>query len=185
MIRPFFWTLALAGTLASGAAAGKEPVSLQQLGYGYASLYGATRSLRHSDKIFLVKFESPPVEKVVSDLSETMGRITQRLEKLAAADPRINLEDDGLPVIETRKRDAVTRARLLSFKPLTGRTGTNFERTLLLSESGALNQLKFLVAELDAADSDPQRSAVLKEIHRDLVRLYEDVVGLLDRQYFK
>jgi hypothetical protein len=196
MFRHLGWALALAGMLAAGPAAGEEGDSKgkgkkkdilpqRELNYGYASLYNAAKGLRHSDKILLIKFESEAVQAVMSKLSESMGRIAQRLEELAKGDPRVKLDNDGQTEIENRKRDAVTRARLLSFKPITGRTGANFERTLLLSESGALNQLQHLVAELDKADPDPQRSAVLKEIHAEVSGLYDDVVDLLNRQYFK
>lgn len=179
----------LAGLLLprAGAADDDDGKALpqQQLNYGYAALYSAARGLRHSDKIFLVKLESGACQAVVEGLSEAMARITADLEKLDAADPDLRLDDEGLPEIELRKRDAVTRDRLLSFKPITGRTGMNFERTLLLSESGALNQLQFLVEELDQADPDPQRSAALKNIHASLKDQYAKVVGLLNREYFK
>lgn len=175
----------LAGTLASGVTAGAEALPQRELNYGYASLYSAARGLRHSDKIFLVKYESESVQAVVNDLSRSMDRVVERLEALAQADPRLRLDDDGLPAIEARKRDAVTRARLLSFRPLTGRAGADFERTLLLSESGALNQLQHLAAELDQADPDPQRSAVLREIHAEIARVYSRVVDLLNRRYFR
>ena len=180
------WAIAvLAGTLQATPAAAAAALSQQELNQGYAALYDAAKGLRHSDKIFLVKFESDAVQGVVEDLSRSMDGITNDLEALAAADPRVKLDDDGIPAIERRKRDAVTRDRLLSFKPLTGRTGKNFERTLLLSESGALNQLQFLVSELDEADPDPQRSALLQRTHRTVVRLYGEVVALLDRDYFR
>lgn len=122
---------------------------------------------------------------MIKDLSDSMGWITAGLEELAQADARLRLDDDGLPVVEQRKRDAVTRDRLLSFKPIRGRTGKNFERTLLLSESGALNQLQFLVQELDEADPDPRRSAFLKKTHRELKRVYAEVVALLEREHFR
>lgn len=197
MIRLSMLGLALAGLLMAGTAGAKdkdpekeklkdrETLPQKELNYGYASLYGAAKGLRHSDKIFLIKYESEAVQAVITDLSESMDRIAKRLEELAKADPRVKLDDDGMPELETRKRDAVTKARLLSFKPITGRTGANFERTLLLSESGALNQLQHLTLELDKADPDAQRSAVLKEIHADIERLYGRVVQLLEKQYFR
>lgn len=179
----------LAGLLLAGAGAaaadGHDALPQRQLNYGYAALYNAARGLRHSDKIFLVKLESGPCQAVVEGLSDAMARIADDLEKMAAADPELRLDDEGLPEIERRKRDAVTRDRLLSFKPITGRTGANFERTLLLSESGALNQLQFLVEELDKADPDPRRSAALKNIHASIKEQYGKVVALLERQYFR
>lgn len=177
------WVAAL--LLAATAANAHEGLSEQQLNYGYASLYNSVKGLRHSDKIFLFKHESEAVEAVIKDLSDSMGRITAGLEELAQADARLRLDDDGLPVVEQRKRDAVTRDRLLSFKPIRGRTGKNFERTLLLSESGALNQLQFLVQELDEADPDPRRSAFLRKTHREMKRVNADVVGLLEREHFR
>lgn len=179
----------LAGILLVGAAPAAaradEPLPQRELNYGYAGLYGAARGLRHSAKIFLVKFESEAVETVVQDVSATMAEIVDELERLDATDPDLRLDDEGLPQIERRKRDAVTRDRLLSFKPLTGRTGADFERTLLLSESGALNQLRFLVEELDKADPDPRRSAALRRIQARLQHQYGRVVALLNRTYFR
>ena len=180
------WTaIVLVGALLAAPAAAGKPLSQAELNHGYASLYQAARGLRHSDKIFLVKFESDAVQGVVEDLSGSMDRIAEDLQALAAADPRVKLDDDGNAEIEKRKREAVTRDRLMGFKPITGRTGRDFERTLLLSHSGALNQLQFLVSELDAADPDPQRSAMLQRTHRTVVRLYGEVVALLEREYFR
>jgi hypothetical protein len=184
-MRPFLPLALTACLAATPALAGDKALSQRELNYGYASLYDSARGLRHSDKIFLVKFESEACQAVVKDLSDAMGRIAKNLEALDRDDAALRLDDDGMPELETRKRDAVTRDRLMSFKPVNGRTGMNFERTLLLSESGALNQLQFLISELDAADPDPRRSAVLKEAHAEVVRLYGRVVNLLNREYFK
>jgi hypothetical protein len=168
-----------------GPAAAEEALSQQELNYGYASLYSACQGLRHSDKIFLIKFETDAVEKAVKDLSRSMDAIGKALEELAKADPKLKLDKDGMPVIETRKRDRVTRGRLLSFKPVAGRTGKDFERTLLLSESAALNQLQALAVELDESDPDARRSAFLKETRKTLLAHYDEIVDLLNREYFR
>jgi hypothetical protein len=177
--------LVLAALGAGGPARAEKTLPQQQLNYGYASLYASAKGLRHSDKIFWVKYESEACQAAVKALSESMAQVAADLEQLAKDDRRVRLDDEGLPEIELRKRNAVTRDRLLSFKPVAGRTGMNFERTLLLSESGALNQLQHLVAELDEADADPERSAVLKKIHATIVKRYGEIVGLLNREYFK
>src|SRR5688572_13181677 len=91
------WLALLLIGAAPAAAKQEETLSQRELNYGYASLHGAVKGMRHSDKIFLVKLESDACEKVVRDLSASMDRITARLEELARADPRLSLEDDGMP----------------------------------------------------------------------------------------
>ena len=111
---------------------------------GYSLLYQTVSGLRFSDDLLLVKSESDTVQKVEENIADTASDMRGELEQLAENYPAIDLERAPLPEIEVKKRSAVNNDRLASIAPLVGRSGPAFERTLLLSNSGALNQTSFL-----------------------------------------
>jgi hypothetical protein len=151
---------------------------------GYSQMYDAVKGLAWTDEIFLVKFETDRVETFGKNLAEAASQIGDELEMLAAATPWITLENDGLPEIENLKLEAVRKDRLESFLPLVGRSQSNFERTLLLSNSGALNQMQHLAEVLLEIETDPDRLAFLEETQSRFSDLYEDDILLLNEDYF-
>jgi hypothetical protein len=155
------------------------------LSHGYAQLYDAAKGLRWLDDFLLVKFESEPTHKVIGDLSAYSAELKTQLEALAKQYPSLSLDDDGLPLLERNKRKAQALDRAKTLAPLVGATGADFERTLLLTESGALNQLRFLAGAIaDAEKSSPRREFALG-VQRRFDQLYLEVVKLLDRRFFR
>ncbi len=90
-----------------------------------------------------------------------------------------------MPEIEQRKQSAANRERVLSFAPLLGRTGPDFERTLLLTLSGGLNQLRFLTQVMAEQERNGDRAAFLNGAHDRLQQLYQQTLKLLSEQYYK
>ena len=155
------------------------------LSQGYAQLYEAAKGLRWLDDFLLLKFESDATRKVIDDLATYSSELKRQLEELARNYPSLTLDDDGLPLLEKNKRKAQQMDRAKTLLPLVGAHGADFERTLLLTESGALNQLRFLAQALaDAEKSAPRREFVLG-VQRKFDGLYVDVVKLLDRRFFR
>jgi hypothetical protein len=155
------------------------------LSHGYAQLYDAANGLRWLDELLLVKFESDATQKVITDLAHYSADLKQQLEELARRYPSLTLDDDGLPLLERNKRQMQARDRAKSLAPLVGAKGADFERTLLLTQSGALNQLRFLAQAIaDAEKSSPRRDFALG-VQRRLDQIYLEVVKLLDRRFFR
>jgi hypothetical protein len=155
------------------------------LSQGYSQLYDAASSLRWLDEILLIKFESDETQKVITDVAKYATTLRGELEQLERDYPSLTLRDDGLPVLEKKKRSAQALDRAKTLAPVSGAHGADFERTLLLTQSGALNQLRFLAQVLvEEEKSEPRRKWML-EVQRNFDRLYVDVVKLLDQRHFR
>jgi hypothetical protein len=157
----------------------------RELSQGYARLYQAASSLRFLDELLLVKFESRDTERVIGQIAAYGSRLKSELEDLARANPGLSLEDDGLPLLERDAHKRQQHDRLRTLAPLKGASGADFERTLLLTQSGALNQLRFLADALAEAETSEARRAYALGVRRELDRLYVQIVELLDKRYFK
>ena len=191
-------TVALAGCAAlpgePGSADGAAPADktshtgdaqLDKLNQGYSLLHASASGLRLADKILLVKFESDRTHKVVSDISDTMAELTAQLEALPKRYPSIRIDLKPLPEIEERKQAAANRERVLSFAPVVGRTGPDFERTLLLTLSGGLNQMRFLTRVMADQERNGDRRMLLESAHRRVLQRYMETLKLLNEAYYK
>jgi len=165
-----------------------EPVSTDglddELEQGYALLYELVSTLRHVNKVFLVKFESDDVQALTDDVSERLTEVTGKLESMAAGNPGFDLENTGTPRFASETRKAMSLARVKSFAPLVGSTGTDFERTLLLTQAGQLNQARYLSEVLADAEANVDRQRFLMELNGEFDELYGRVDELLKEQYY-
>jgi hypothetical protein len=155
------------------------------LSQGYAQLYDAAKGLRWLDEFLAVKFESEPTRKVIGDLARYSTELKAQLDDLVARYPSLSLDDDGLPLMERNKRKAQQADRAKTLAPLVGAHGADFERTLLLTESGALNQLRFLAGAIADAETNPSRREFALGVQRRFDELYLEVVKLLDQRFFR
>jgi len=182
------WIAAIALVMACGAAraeADAERISQKELNYGYARLYGAAGTLRLLDELLLVKLESKETEQVIGRIAAYGSRLRSELEDLERAHPSVSLDDEGRSQLQQDVNKRQQRDRLRTLAPLTGASGADFERTLLLTQSGALNQLRFLADAIAHAETNESRRAYAKGVRRELDRLYVQTVALLDQRYFK
>lgn len=169
---------------AESTAAESIQAKNRSLSYGYAQLYEVASGLKHVNKLLYVKYESDKVEAVINDISKYGEKLAGQLEKLAADYPALKIDDTGLPAMETKKRKASQWDRVLSLAPIVRQTGKDFERTLLLTQSGALNQLRFLAEVMHESEKDHNRKALLTEVKQRFDGLYDKVVKLLNEEYF-
>ena len=176
-------TVLLALGLIGTASAHEAPDTV--LSHGYAQLYDAASGLRWLDEFLLVKTESAPTHQAIRELAEYSSRLKRELEELARANPSISLQDDGLPLLERNKRKALQADRAKSLAPLAGARGSDFERTLLLTQSGVLNQLRFLAQAIADAETDTERRQYVTGVRQELDRLYARIVRLLDKEFFR
>ena len=175
----------------SAGAPGKDLEAMSEadrdrvLSEGYSQLYDAASGLRWLDEFLLVKFESDDTQRVITDLAHYASQLKGELEQLEHDYPSLSIHNDGLPLLEKNKREMQAKDRAKTLAPLIGAKGADFERTLLLTQSGALNQLRFLAqAIVDAEKSGPRRTWMI-DVQRRLDHLYVEVVKLLDRRFFR
>ena len=154
------------------------------LSEGYSQLYEATGALQYLDKALLVKVESEEIGKLADDASTYFASLRDRLDQLGEDYSGLNLDKTGLPIIERKKRSAASTDRLKSVTPLTGLSGGEFERTLLLTLSGAFNQLQYLAIVMQEEEKSGARKRLLKDMEKNFRKLYDQDVELLERVYF-
>ena len=154
------------------------------LSEGYSQLYEAAKGFKFLDEALLLKFETDEFQAFVEQTSAYFADLETTLEQLNENYPSISLDNTGLPLLEKRTRSAVQKARLASLAPLTGASGIEFERTLLLTLSGAFNQLQFLVREMQDVEKSDERITLLMDMQENFDRLYAADLELLDRKYF-
>lgn len=178
--RLFVFALLAAGY---AAAAHPQPASENQriLNEGYSLLYDHVSKQKQSDKILLIKLESKDVKAVITSISDNAERIQKALDKIAAQDPQLDIKLQSLPEIEVELRKSASFERI---KDLLGKSGKEFERLLLLTQSGVLNTERHLTKVLSEKETNGKRKAFAQEANRQFDEQYRRVVELLEAQYF-
>jgi hypothetical protein len=123
-----------------------------------------------------IKREHSDVKDLVKKIATTSKAGSKLLEKFAKMDPSLALDHTDLPSGETATRDAIAATKkhaLLSQK------GDEFELTLLLTQTEALNYAWHLAQVAGENDLQPDRSQALARISDDMKNLYQEVFALL------
>lgn len=157
----------------------------QQLNYGYAQLYETADGLGWLDEGLLLKQESDTVGDYAKRLANEMKTMQQELDKLNSEIPAMQVDNNGLPEMEKRKRAMAQSERLKDLAPFIGQTGKQFERTLLLSLSGALNQTRYLIRVMAEDETVPPLKQFLDKWRQRTDQLYQRDVKILNKYYFE
>jgi len=161
-----------------------EETKNRELSYGYGQLYKTASGLKHLKKLLLVKVESAKVSMLIDDISEYAEKLSGQLEKMDRDYPSLRIDDPGLPELETKRRKAVVWDEIYILAPIVGKTGKDFERTLLLSQVGVLNNVRFLAEVIKDAEKSEARKALVQEAQSRLNSLYQRTIRLLEQDYF-
>jgi hypothetical protein len=161
-----------------------ESAKNKELSYGYGQLYKTASGMKHVKTALHVKVVSRTVTALVEDISNYTEKLTGQLEQLDSDYPALRIDDPGLPELEIKRRKAVVWDQVFLMAPIQGKTGKAFERALLLSQAGVLNNLRFLTQVIKDDEKSNQRKTFLTEAHARLDDLYQRVVDLLEREYF-
>lgn len=151
---------------------------------GYAQLFQTANGLSNVNALLYIKLESDAVDRFITGLSEDMAQMATATKQATRSAPWIDLDATGLPRIEQMKRSKSQLDRALGLAPVFGRTGADFERTLLLTLSGGLNQSRYLTRVLLELETDDSRKAFLEQARDTFDRLYDADVDLLNSRYF-
>ena len=98
-----------------------------------------------------IKREPSDVKDLIKKIAAASGTGSKLLKEFARHDPSIALDDIRLPPGEIATRNAIAATKK---KELLGRTGDEFELTLLLTQTEALSYAWHLAKV--AADNEPQ-----------------------------
>lgn len=178
-------TLSCLFFLTGFANAAPEPSAAEQkqraLNEGYSLLYDIVSKQGLAEKILLIKFESKEVKAVIKGVADAAERIQKGLDEMAKKDPRLELKLQPLPLMEVETRKSANFERV---KDLLGTSGKEFERLLLLTQSGVLNSERHLSKVLSEKETDKERKAFMQDAYRQIDEQYRKVVQLLEAQYF-
>jgi hypothetical protein len=145
-------------------------------GHGYALLYEILGQEKNVSQLLVIKEDREAFGAVIGGIAETCGAAHERLAELAERSPRLDLSDNGLPAEERRTRELIQETRR---DLLLASSGRELELQLLLIQSEALTYAAHLADALSRSESDPERSAFLKTLWKDLTKHLHDVQALL------
>lgn len=148
---------------------------------GYSLLYKITAEQREMKKLLLIKIESDPVDRVISEIAEYTDKVHADLEDMARRYPAIMVEPEFLPAVEVKTRESISSA---TSDALLSRSGKEFERLLLLKQMTALEQERHMskvMAEIETAD---ERRAFWRRLQKGFGELESEVEQLLEERYF-
>jgi uncharacterized transporter YbjL len=156
----------------------------RELSNGYAQLYRISSGLKHLDKILYVKVESDKIESVVKAVANYADELSEQLEKLQEDYPSLNIKDTGLPEMDLKRRKAIIMDRLEDMAPIVGKTGKEYELTLLISVMGPINSMRFLAEVLTEEEKNQHRAVFAARTKDRLDGLFHRILALLEKDYF-
>lgn len=163
----------------------QDSENLRQLNYGYALLYQAFDSMQKLNLALTLKKETQQIHDTVKDLTETTKGFKNKFDELKKDYPNLNFDDTGRPMVLEKKGKAQGKERTSEYMPIVGKTGKDYERSLLLFLATALNELKFISQEMGTMEKNEGLQKFLAEINSNMTRLEDSVLKILNERYFK
>ena len=155
------------------------------LSEGYSMLYKDAGTLDLAELILYVKVESDAMDKIVTAVAEVGGQMKKDLERIAKDYPGVRIDLDPLPEMEKRKRAAIAKDRARYFAPIVGHGGREYERTVLIGYANGMNHERHLCQVMAEAEPDASLKKFLLDAEKRYDGLYDRVMALLDKEYFK
>jgi hypothetical protein len=157
----------------------------RQLNYGYALTYQTAKGFQKLNTLMAIKLESKDTHAFIKDLVDTCKKIQDQLDEFKKTYPNLNFEDTGKPkVMEIKSKDQ-KRDRIDEFLPIVGKTGKDFDRSLILFVSFSLNEIKYIVQALTDLEKNESLNKFDKETFNQFLRLEDRSIKLLNERYFK
>lgn len=181
---PLFTLLQLGACQSAPPSASKPPADppLVARNHGYALLYSTLDSETRVADVLRIKSPSEEVATLLRDIADFATRGVETLEGFAASDPSLGFDDDGLPEMETRARQAIEST---TTGQIVFRSGRNFEFTMLMSQQKALSYISHLAGVLRAEETILDRREGLESIRREgeeLTRRTEAIMRTLESE---
>lgn len=154
------------------------------LSQGYSMLYSDASKLGIADLLLLVKLESQGFDDLVSELSTYGDELKVELKEASKNYPAMRLDLDPLPEMEQRKRNAIAKDRTIDFLPFSGKGRVEYERTMLISTSNALNHESHLCQVMADEETEPELQKLLRGCEQRYGELRDQALGLLRSDHF-
>lgn len=155
------------------------------LSEGYSLLYRDASSFDLSALILYAKFESKKVHELVTAVSDFGGALKADLERIDRDYPGVRVDLDPLPELEKRKRRAIGEDRARYFAPGIGRSGREYERTMLIGLLNGINHERHLCEVMAEAETDAGLEDFLLDTGRRYDGLHDRIEALLEAEYFR
>jgi len=179
--------IALAAILLSACSSSRQqtPVAAERehrtIAEGYSLLYGIASQQKEMKKLLLVKVESDPVDRMISDIADYTGELCAQLEDMARRYPALTIDTQFLPEVEVKSRESLTSATTATFLKTSGR---EFERELLLKQRTALEQEQHIAKVMVGIETAEERRAFWRGVDKRFGELRSDLEALLRNTYF-
>jgi hypothetical protein len=157
----------------------------QILNEGYSLLHQEAAKLNLTDLLLYVKFESDTFKSVLNDVAAVGGKVEKDLERIAKDYPAVKIDLDPLPVMEKRKRWDIGKDRAIEYAPGIGRSGRDYERTVLISMMNGVNHERHLCKVMATEEPEASLKKFLTDTEHGYDRLYNRIETLLNKEYFK
>jgi hypothetical protein len=142
----------------------------------YSLLHQLLADQKNVSLLRFIKREHADVKELVKKIATHSAAGAKTLEEMAKHDPTVVLEDIRLPPGETSTREAIATTKK---KALLNQKGEEFELTLLLTQTEALNYAWHLAKVAAENEPEPDRARALKGISQDMQNLYHEVFLML------
>lgn len=142
----------------------------------YSMLNDLLDQQKHVGLLLFIKREESDVRKLVRRIAAASSDGASMLKRFAKEDPTLSLDDTWLPPGEAQTREAIaktTRERLLN------ESGADFELTLLLTQTQAVNYAAHLAQVAGEADADATRAQAMVKMRREFEGLYLELFRLI------
>lgn len=173
------------GTDAARTPAARLGAQRTMLSEGYSLLYADATKIDRVELALYAKAESQEFNDLLTAISAYGGELRHDLERIARDYPGVRIDLEPLPEMERRKRFAIAKERVIEFAPLGGRSRLEYERTMLISMSNALNHESHLCQVMAAEEPDAGLKKFLLASEKRYGALRERIVSLLDREHFR
>lgn len=171
---------------ACGASREQSPVPDERghrtIAEGYSLLYGIASEQKEMKKLLLVKVESDPVDRMISDIADYTGELCVQLEDMARRYPALTIATQFLPEVEVKARESITSAATKTFLKTSGR---EFELELLLKQRSALEQEQHIAKVMVDIETAEERRVFWRSVDKRFGELRGDLETLLRSTYFR
>jgi hypothetical protein len=157
----------------------------QILNEGYSLLHQDATKLNLTELILYVKSESDTFKGVLKDVAAFAGKVEADLERIEKEYPAVNLDLDPLPVMEKRKRWDIGKDRVIDFAPGIGRSGREYERTVLISLLNGINHERHMCKVMAKEEPEASLKKFLTDTEQGYDVFYNRIEALLNKEYFR
>jgi hypothetical protein len=155
-----------------------------QLSIGYTLLYQEADGIPKLKWILMFKDKPEEMGRVTHDLISYYQQLADTMRRLATQFPGMRIDVAAMSEIESDERKAIGDDLAKDLAPLTGKTGVDFEREVLLMFYNSLNEQRHLVGVMVGLETDPALKKFLETTKAELEARYAKVGALLNQRYF-